>query len=905
MKKKLINTILLILIVFAYAYPIIVFSLEDTQDNTALNETPNEENTEVIEENNDEVQINENIIDNTTTTQEEFKENSILYTTHVQNVGWQKYVKDGEMAGTTGRSLRLEAIKIKLEDTTDGNIEYKTHIQDIGWETNFKKNNEQSGTSGRSLRLEAIEIKLTGKISEYYDVYYRVHAQSYGWLDWAKNGEKAGTAGYSYRLEGIEIKLVKKGEEAPGKTNRTFIEPLVTYSSHVQEIGWQNSVKDGEMSGTSGRSLRIEAMKIKLNSTKYAGSIVYQTNIQNTGWQEPVRDGQLSGTSGKSLRLEAIRIHLEGEISNHYDVYYRVHAQGFGWLGWAKNGEKAGTIAYNYRLEAIEIKLIEKGQLTPENTQNSFIKRNIMYSGYQNNNWKTNYDGEEIGTEKHPIESVNIKLFKDDYSGNILYSTYVAGSGWQDYVSNGTNSNKNGNKIEAIKIKIEGEISEHYDIYYSTYISNKGWTGWAKNDEKCGNIGYENNIEKLRVKLVEKDTNPELDTNNIYIEDEMRVKYTTYVDNSWQKYVENKEISGTTGKSKPIHAMKIKLNKKTTTGSISYSAHVSNVGWTNWVSDDNQVGVIKEKIEAIKIKLNGDLEEKYDVYYRVHASTVGWMGWTSNGNSAGTECAGLSIEAIQVVLVEKGKTAPENTDNLTTTEPFLAAKWVTEDGLRYYYDLYGNKVMGCGYKIGNDTHYFGPTGIYLGLHNLEVLDISAHNGVVDWQAVASSGIYGVILRVAASAEYRDSKLKENVAGCKKYGIPYGIYIYSYAENYSEGQAYANFTRALMNEFDMHPTLGIFLDLEENNITKFMGPTEYTAVVKGFYSVIPEAEVYTYTNYANTALNTSYIRDKITWMADYRSKCYYTGSYRMWQYTSTGRNAGVNGDVDRSKLYSFR
>ena len=177
--------------------------------------------------------------------------------------------------------------------------------------------------------------------------------------------------------------------------------------------------------------------------------------------------------------------------------------------------------------------------------------------------------------------------------------------------------------------------------------------------------------------------------------------------------------------------------------------------------------------------------------------------------------------------------------------------------------------------------------------------------MVDWQAVASSGIYGVILRVAASAEYRDSRLKENVAGCKKYGIPYGIYIYSYAENYSEGQAYANFTKALMNEFDMHPTLGIFLDLEENNITKFMGPTEYTAVVKGFYSVIPEAEVYTYTNYANTALNTPYIRDRITWMADYRSKCYYTGSYRMWQYPSTGRNAGVNGDVDRSKLYSFR
>ena len=69
-----------------------------------------------------------------------------------------------------------------------------------------------SGTSGKSYRLEAIEIKLTGEIADHYDVYYRVHAENFGWLGWARNGEQSGTAGYAYRLEGIEIKLVKKGE---------------------------------------------------------------------------------------------------------------------------------------------------------------------------------------------------------------------------------------------------------------------------------------------------------------------------------------------------------------------------------------------------------------------------------------------------------------------------------------------------------------------------------------------------------------------------------------------------------------------------------------------------------------------------------------------------------------------
>lgn len=79
-----------------------------------------------------------------------------------------------------------------------------------------------SGTSGQSKRLEAIQIRLTGEMANHYDVYYRVHAQQFGWLGWAKNGESAGTAGYSYRLEGIEVRLVPKGEAAPGSTANSF-----------------------------------------------------------------------------------------------------------------------------------------------------------------------------------------------------------------------------------------------------------------------------------------------------------------------------------------------------------------------------------------------------------------------------------------------------------------------------------------------------------------------------------------------------------------------------------------------------------------------------------------------------------------------------------------------------------
>ena len=297
---------------------------------------------------------------------------NISYRTHVQNVGWQGYVKNGQMAGTSGRCLRLEGINIKLENNQyGGGISYQTHVQNVGWQ-NYVQNGAMSGTSGRCLRLEGIRIKLTGQIANYYDVYYRVHCQDIGWLDWAKNGEAAGSSGFSYRLEGIEIRLVKKGGAAPGKTNRHFVQKYLLYQTHVQNVGWQNNVQDAEMSGTSGRSLRLEGIKIALQNKPYDGNIQYRTHVQNIGWQNYVQNGAMSGTNGRSLRLEAIQIRLTGTMAQKYDIYYRVHCQNFGWMGWAKNGQAAGSAGYCYRLEGIQICLMPKGAKAPGSTVNCF-----------------------------------------------------------------------------------------------------------------------------------------------------------------------------------------------------------------------------------------------------------------------------------------------------------------------------------------------------------------------------------------------------------------------------------------------------------------------------------------------------------------------------------------------------
>lgn len=283
----------------------------------------------------------------------------VVYQPHIQSIGWAEPVGDGATAGTVGRGLRLETIRINVNSDLAGSVEYRTHVQSIGW-TDWVSDGADSGTTGRSLRLEALEIRLTGELAEHYDIYYRVHAQKYGWLDWAKNGTTAGTTGKGLRLEAFEIVLVDKGQNPPGATATPCVETLIKYRTHVQKDGWQSYVSDGELSGTSGRSLRLEALNVALVNPKYDGGIRYSVHCQSIGWMDWVENGELSGTQGRSLRLEAAKLELTGEMAEHYDVYYRVHCQNIGWMDWVKNGEVAGTSGKSLRLEAIEIKLVPK-----------------------------------------------------------------------------------------------------------------------------------------------------------------------------------------------------------------------------------------------------------------------------------------------------------------------------------------------------------------------------------------------------------------------------------------------------------------------------------------------------------------------------------------------------------------
>lgn len=377
--------------------PSIINSQEETE--TTSTSSTSDSTTEVSTSEVTTVNDTENSSDDTETTLETSQSNEdtpiapakaeekvpdINYQTHIQDIGWQGVVKNGEISGTSRRSLRLEGIKMNISNSDlAGSVEYRTHVQEIGWQ-GYVKDNQLSGTSGKSLRLEAIQIRLTGEIANAYDVYYRVHIEDKGWLNWAKNSESAGSQSAAKRLEAIQIKLVKKGEAAPEGNGKAFligneakrpdeIKPTVNYQTHVQNIGWQGVVKNGEIAGTSGKNLQLEAIKINLSDAALAGNIEYSTHIQNIGWQDYKANGALSGTTGKNLQLEAIKIKLSGDVSRYYDVYYRVHIQDKGWLNWAANGAPAGSQAASKHLEAIQIKIVRKGETAPKGSGKAFL----------------------------------------------------------------------------------------------------------------------------------------------------------------------------------------------------------------------------------------------------------------------------------------------------------------------------------------------------------------------------------------------------------------------------------------------------------------------------------------------------------------------------------------------------
>ena len=189
---------------------------------------------------------------------------------------------------------------------------------------------------------------------------------------------------------------------------------------------------------------------------------------------------------------------------------------------------------------------------------------------------------------------------------------------------------------------------------------------------------------------------------------------------------------------------------------------------------------------------------------------------------------------------------------------------------------------------------------------MEIMDVSRWQGSIDWDVVKASGkVDGVMLRALGykgGKPYVDPTFERNYAACAARGIPVGVYFWL-GSTATCGQAdVTGLLRSVLEGKTFQ--LPIAIDVEDPKL-KALTPAELSALVRLYAAEIERwglyAMVYTYSNFADTALDMDALAAYDLWLADYRGKRP-TRPHGMWQYTSEGRISGVSGPVDLSHAY---
>ena len=185
------------------------------------------------------------------------------------------------------------------------------------------------------------------------------------------------------------------------------------------------------------------------------------------------------------------------------------------------------------------------------------------------------------------------------------------------------------------------------------------------------------------------------------------------------------------------------------------------------------------------------------------------------------------------------------------------------------------------------------------------IDVSYAQGKIDWSQLKGK-IDFAIIRCGFGGNFTnqdDSQWLNNVRGCRENGIPFGVYLYSYATTVEKAKSEAEHALRLIKDIDFD--LPVFLDLEEEQIRR-LGIAKILEISKTFCYYIEKAG-YTYGTYSNKNWFTNYLIDpwydtKIKWLAQYYDRVTYNGSYDIWQYTSTAKFDGIRGNVDHNRCY---
>ena len=193
-----------------------------------------------------------------------------------------------------------------------------------------------------------------------------------------------------------------------------------------------------------------------------------------------------------------------------------------------------------------------------------------------------------------------------------------------------------------------------------------------------------------------------------------------------------------------------------------------------------------------------------------------------------------------------------------------------------------------------------------------VIDVSSWQGDIDWAKAKADGVEGAIIRLGYGwGNYADAKAQRNINECKRLGIPFGIYWYSYAYDANCARAEGNDVAAKLRQMGVSPNdlkYPVYYDLEKWTWAGHTPPTNpnvYSGMADAWYGALQSAGyknlgVYSYTSYLQGPLNNSNIYAKTRWVAQYGAQMGYNAfdtNDRGWQYTSSGHINGISGSVD--------
>lgn len=193
-----------------------------------------------------------------------------------------------------------------------------------------------------------------------------------------------------------------------------------------------------------------------------------------------------------------------------------------------------------------------------------------------------------------------------------------------------------------------------------------------------------------------------------------------------------------------------------------------------------------------------------------------------------------------------------------------------------------------------------------------VIDVSEWQGDIDWAKAKADGVEGVIIRLGYGwGNNADKKAQRNISECKRLGIPFGIYWYSYADTPSIAKGEGADVVAKLRQFGVNPSdlaYPVYYDLEKWTWEGHQPPTDpnvYNDIVNNWYSALQSGGyrnlgVYSYTSYLQGPLKHADIYAKTTWVAQYGARMGFDSfptDSRGWQYTSSGKVDGISGNVD--------